>query len=47
MSNLDIHKESEEDIVTRMVNKFNDLSGESLELADERRWLLQVRPAPR
>ena len=42
MGNLDIHKDSEENIVARMVNKFNDLSGESLELADERRWLLQA-----
>lgn len=41
-SELDIHKESAEDITTRMVNKFEELGGESLGLADERRWLLQA-----
>ena len=40
--NLDIYKDSAEDIATRMVNRFNELSGESLGLADERRWLLQA-----
>ncbi|GLI57369.1 hypothetical protein PM10SUCC1_28830 [Propionigenium maris DSM 9537] len=41
-SNLDIHKESAEEITARFINKFEKLGGESLALSDERRWLLQA-----
>lgn len=42
MNNIDIHKESAEDITARMVNKYESISKESLGLADEKRWLLQT-----
>jgi len=42
LNNLNIHNESSEEILARMVNKYEDLSGTSLGLADERRWLLQT-----
>ncbi len=41
MNEIDIHKETTEEIAARMINKFEELGGESLGLADERRWLLQ------
>lgn len=41
MSDLNIHNETEEEILSRMVNRYEELSGETLELADERRWIFQ------
>ncbi len=41
LSNIDIHKESAEEIIARMVNRYEELSKESLGLADERRWIFQ------
>ena len=42
MSDLNIHNENSEEILGRMVNRYKELSGVSLGLADERRWLLQT-----
>ncbi len=41
MTNLDIHKETLEELEAKMVNRFEELSGEALSLSDERRWILQ------
>lgn len=41
MNNLNIHNESSEEILSRMVNRYEEISGVSLGLADERRWILQ------
>lgn len=42
MSNLDIHKETPEEIAIRMINRFEELGGESLAISDERRMLLNT-----
>ena len=42
MNDLNIHNESSEEILGRMIKKYEELSGVSLGLADERRWLLQT-----
>ncbi len=42
MSDLNIHNESEEEILSRMVNRYQELSGETLTLSDERRWIFQA-----
>jgi len=42
LSSIDIHKESAEEITARMVNRYEELSKESLGLADERRWVFQA-----
>ncbi|MEI6856798.1 baseplate J/gp47 family protein [Psychrilyobacter sp.] len=42
MNDLNIHDDSAEDILARMINKHEEISGISLGLADERRWLLQA-----
>ena len=41
MNDLNIHNESSEEILSRMVNRYEEISGISLGLADERRWILQ------
>lgn len=42
MNEIDIHKETTEEIAARMINKYEELGGGSLGLADERRWFLQA-----
>jgi len=42
LNDLNIHNESSEEILSRMVNRYEKLSGIPLGLADERRWLLQT-----